>query len=201
MKLDLRDERRYPRPNTGKRMRRLLLATLVAAGCDRGEPVSLSLDHYQVPCLLERLQLCMLAKEGDEKTFDQFFETIEGYTHAWGNRVELNALRRTRFTSTGAESSGYELDEVLSQSPVEPGVTFTYPFRPNEQDPDAPMLTRNAGTLTGTFADGRAIVCETEEICQQLDDSLGSSSSLIIDVRYPDPITDPLILYSLTLSL
>ena len=105
------------------------------AACKVGEVVELEVDHYQIPCLEERLHLCKLTRDIDAQLWDRFFEPIEGWDFPWGERSTLRLLKRKKVSTYGVETDVYQLDEVLGSEPVAPGTEFTYPFRPNEQDP------------------------------------------------------------------
>lgn len=171
----------------------LVLHLVTLAACSTGELIEMEVDHYQIPCLEERLHLCLLTREAGDQTWDRFFDTIEDWTPVWGERTSLSVLRREKLDPYGGTSDIYKLSEVLSVEPVEPGTTFTYPFRPNEQDPNLPMVSRIASTLAGTLADGRQFNCLDEEVCQTIDESLGASATLVLDIVYADPIEAPLI--------
>jgi hypothetical protein len=170
----------------------LTILPALSAACSGGVLVEMEVDHYQIPCLEERLHLCLLTRQEDNQTWDRFFEPIEDWSLTWGERSRLRLVKRQKLSAYGGEFDVFQLDEVLSTEAMEPGTSFTYPFRPNEQDPALPMVTRIAGTLRGALADGRSFECDSEEICGVIDDSLGASTTLVLDIAYDDPIEEPL---------
>lgn len=178
----------------------LVLCLINLIACSTGELIELEVDHYQIPCLEERLHLCMLTREDEKQAWDRFFDTIEDWKPVWGERARLAVLKREKLDAYGGTSDFYKLEDEISVEPVEPGTTFTYPFRPNEQDPDLPMLKRITNTLSGTLADGRQFNCADESVCQTIDDSLGASATLVLDIAYADPIDGPLIVQSALLQ-
>lgn len=180
-------------------MRLAALAPLFAIACSSTE-LELEVDHYQVPCVAETLKLCLLTKDGESTDWNLFREDIEGYTHVWGQSDRIRVTERKLFTtSTSGAGFAYSLVEVLSSEDIAPGVSFLYPFRPeDEEDDEIRSVAREDGG--GTLLDGKRFVCETDTACNDLDDGLGSRATVIMSLTYADPIDDDLILTSVSLS-
>ncbi len=177
----------------------LMCATLSAACSGPATTVEFEVDHFQVPCVGEILQLCLLVREGENADWRRFFEPIEGWQHTWGESSRILVRQRSLFTSGDDRPVVYDLEEVLSTEPVEPGTLFSYPFRPEEEDEDNRAVIAD-GAGGGTLLDGRGFQCLDDVVCEDLDGALGSRASVFLTFAYDEPITAPLILRQVVIS-
>jgi hypothetical protein len=176
----------------------LLPLAALAVGCAATD-VEFEVDHYRVPCVVDTLQLCLLVKDSQDRDWDLLFADIEDYTHTWGQRERILVSERRRTSATtGGESLAYRFEGVLDTEPIEPGTTFLYPFRPDEETEDIRAVTTTEGG--GELLDGKGFVCQDSQTCAELEDGIGSNGSVILTFVYNDPVTDPFTLTSVSLA-
>lgn len=180
-------------------MRGPALASLVLlAACGGGTEITFDVDHYQVPCVRETLQLCLFVRGDETEAWERYFGPIEGYEHEWGVPTRLRVLERAGLSAGGGSNISIILDEVLETSSIEPGTTFTYPFRPGDDTAEVQSVSLSGNG--GTLLDGKSFTCASTAICEELEEGTQSNATVVMDLEYTDPVSGPLLLTSVVLS-
>ncbi len=151
---------------------------LFVAGCDPGEEVEMSVDHYKQPCFGMFKTLCMRVDDGDG--FGNFYDNIKGFEFEWGYNCRLRVLKQdVRNPPADGSSVKYTLEEVLEKTPVAPGVGFQLLVEP-ASDPELSI----SGPAGGTLIDGTPFTCVSSEACSRIGDALELGQDFTVEFAY-----------------
>jgi hypothetical protein len=169
-----------------------------ATACGGGELVTLWVDHAKTVCVFEELKLCLEVTDKAGGEYETFADPIEGYEHAWGHRAEIVA-RRTRTLAAQATSPyRWSLEEVVEDTPMPPSTRFNYAWDPLDVRAGDVVVTVDQDR--GALLDGKAFYCDESDVCASLINSLGAKGTVVMGMRYGDPIDGDLVLEDVTVS-
>jgi hypothetical protein len=166
--------------------------------CGGGEPITLWINHAKSVCIFEELKLCLEVTDEPGGDYGTFSDPIEGYEHIWGHRAEIIARRTRTFGSQGAAAFRWSLDEVVEDTPMPPGTRFNYVWEPLDLRAGDVVVTVQQDR--GELLDGKAFYCEDSDVCASLIGYLGANGTVVMSLRYGDPVEGDLILDDVTLS-
>ncbi len=160
----------------------LLFVFAFAAACGDDEPNTETwlVEDYLVPCTGVGSQLCNSYETGGERNL--LYGSVEGFEWDWGRDAEI-VVRLEDVAEPEADGSSirYNLDEVVSTTPVSPGDTFEWVLF-SLPPGDTPFLTVDGEQ--GTLMDGRAFQCATPDVCASLGSELMPDETIRVTFEY-----------------
>jgi len=168
---------------------------LTAQGCySENEEGEIEIAHYRSPCVGEGLRLCLMSWESQKEQWTFLYGGIAGFEPQWGHNYRLSiTVEQVSKPAAGASSQKWSLNEVLEDTVVEPGTTFPYPVKPTLANKGYGLsIQYDAAAEGGTLLDGKGFVCNSAEICQQIEARLLSVTDFRIVFQHADDVTDPL---------
>jgi hypothetical protein len=175
-------------------------ATVACAGgaCGGGELVTLWVDHAKTVCVFEELKLCLEIADQPGGDYETFADPIEGYEHAWGHRAEILARRTRSLAPQSTSPYRWSLEEVVEDTPMPPSTRFNYVWDPLDVRAGDVVVTVDQDR--GALLDGKAFYCEESDVCSSLIGSLGAKGTVVMSMRYGDPVDADLILDAVDVS-
>lgn len=172
-------------------IRAMPLVVLALSGCETRSAV-IEFEAFKRPCKVNTLDLCFVARTEREAAFRTFFDPVEGFDFAWGTRATLRLEQAAGGGLVEVERT-WRVEEVIDEKDASPGDRFLFPIPVAEQDGTF-ALSLDADADAGTLLDGRAFVCATPEVCDDLSPVLSDRrGTLTVTFAYADPLSAPLI--------
>lgn len=166
----------------------MVLAAMGLVGCQE-EGEQYEIVPFKTACLGEGAQLCLLGLQPG-KEVGTFFEEIAGFTFRWGTIQTVRVSKQeVKDPPSDASSIRYILEEVIETRQVPEDARFG--------------LFINRDYITGNRTSGYSLIdstrvtCASSEVCNALEQKLGSPDKFELDMRYPAIEGDPLIIQSL----
>lgn len=163
---------------------------LLAAGCgfELTDHQIYEVDHYQVPCMGVQTQSCLRVRPEGEDNFELNYSGIQGFSHDWGHRYELEvAVEEIDEPHQDASSVQYEMVEILSQQPVEPGEEFSL-FIDHPPEGNPAMLTIEDDEPRGGIYAGPGYRCDDESHCDEIRQLVADEIDFTATFAYGDDV-------------
>lgn len=168
---------------------------VLAAGCVGGGDEIWEVDHYEVACTGEHMQPCLRVRGPDDDNFQLHYSGIQGFSHNWGYRYELEVSISTNMggiVGAGNSMRSYELVEIISKTEMEPGDEFTISYSPSPPGEPEPISVDD-DEPKGEFYVGPGFRCDDEAVCDEIRDLVDDDAQFSVTFAYDDDISGPVI--------
>lgn len=164
---------------------------LIVAQIDAGVEV-LTVAPIRAECTGVGLTMCYIVLQPDGN-FEYFNNAIEGFEYEWGYLYELLVtVEDVENPPADAPSQRYVLDSVLSQEAVPQGTPFNLSLI-------GQAIEKLDDNLYG-FHNEQQFVCDEGVDCSEMDSVVGQSQYVFMNMRFPDDLTQPLIVTNYVLG-
>ena len=151
--------------------------------------VGVTVGAEKEPCVGEAAQLCLVVQEEGARSSTLFYDSIDGFEHAWGVEFEIR-VDEQEVEDPPADGSSITWTHLATtrRNPRAPGDTFNW-----DVDFGRGAFVSLTDATSGTLMDGKAFTCD-ELVCGDLDRAEQASDMIELVFEYADPIDGPLIL-------
>lgn len=103
---------------------------------------TMTIQHYQVPCQGESIQLCYLVKKQGQEDWEYFYDEIEGLDYEWGYVYSLE-VSQTEVKNPPQDGSSLhtKVEKVVKKEAVAADTRFELPLTIDGN----PILAQNSG--------------------------------------------------------
>jgi hypothetical protein len=160
---------------------------LLTSACD--DTREIEVNHYRQSCSGMSAQLCYLTRDVGEADWSYFYDGIDGFEFEWGHSYRLTVIEHT-IANPPADGSSVEttLEQIVDDQVVPAGTTFNFNVAVSDH-----LIQRDAEGQGGQFTDGKLFICDTPEVCDDLDALLSGSADFEVVFQHADDVSDPLI--------
>lgn len=156
----------------------LVALFIFSCGEESLEITNLRINHYKQSAVGLAPVLVLLTQEGDKIGTDEWqyhYSGISGFDYEWGYVYDLKIKKRT-IDNPPADASSIEfiLEEIISKTSVEQGLTFKVQLKSSTRGIENIVILNN--TSEYTLSDEHSIDCS--DLCQLMAESLAREDEL-----------------------